>query len=384
MKQHSPTRPLVTVDVWYPFTPHYREGVFRALTDHRNVVYQIFSGSSAPDTTIALAQPRESCRRKYVKNIWLGPLLVQPAAVRHALTCRTDAVIHFGSVMYLTTWLAAAILRVRRKKVYFWTIGWHRPDRGPKRLIRLAFYRLADTLLLYGSTAESIGLAAGYPADRMRVIGNSHDRDVNDQVYEHEDPVDFSELRNAEVIGAVIRPNRNKRLELLIEAARRLRLNGRNVAVCIVGDGPCREQLEDLARKKSVPALFPGSRHNPDVLRSVYERLRLTVVPEAVGLTAVHSLWYGRPVISNNDAYGQMPEYEAIKPGLTGDLYDAGDVDALTGCIGRWLDVMASEQTRVEAACVAEAQARWSSGAHANRITEAVLRDMDGHSRRSK
>lgn len=46
----------------------------------------------------------------------------------------------------------------------------------------------------------------------------------------------------------------------------------------------------------------------------------LCVSPGNVGLTAMHSLVFGCPVITHNCFEWQMPEFEAIQPGITGDF----------------------------------------------------------------
>ena len=60
------------------------------------------------------------------------------------------------------------------------------------------------------------------------------------------------------------------------------------------------------------------------------------VSPGNVGLTAMHALVYGIPVISHSNAAAQMPEFEAITPGLTGELFKENDVfslcESLTRC----------------------------------------------------
>ena len=46
------------------------------------------------------------------------------------------------------------------------------------------------------------------------------------------------------------------------------------------------------------------------------------VSPGEVGLTAIHSMTYGTPVITHNNFSCQMPEHEVIIPGITGEFFD--------------------------------------------------------------
>jgi glycosyltransferase involved in cell wall biosynthesis len=64
----------------------------------------------------------------------------------------------------------------------------------------------------------------------------------------------------------------------------------------------------------------------------------ICVAPGEVGLTAMHSLVYGTPVITHNNYLFQMPEYEAIIEGKTGSLYEYGSNDSLIEKIKQWLE----------------------------------------------
>jgi hypothetical protein len=63
------------------------------------------------------------------------------------------------------------------------------------------------------------------------------------------------------------------------------------------------------------------------------------VSPGNVGLTAIHALSYGTPVITHDDYKHQMPEFEAIVPGKTGAFFIANDLNSLRFEIESWLDL---------------------------------------------
>ena len=86
----------------------------------------------------------------------------------------------------------------------------------------------------------------------------------------------------------------------------------------------------------------------------------LCVSPGNVGLTAVHAMSYGTPVVSHNDFMTQMPEYETVVEGRTGLLYRAGDYADLKRAIRQWLTSGRSrEEIRMD--CYREIDARWNS-----------------------
>jgi glycosyltransferase involved in cell wall biosynthesis len=52
----------------------------------------------------------------------------------------------------------------------------------------------------------------------------------------------------------------------------------------------------------------------------------------------MHALAYGIPVITHDNPDLQMPEWEAIKPGVTGALFRYGDSRDLARIIKEWLE----------------------------------------------
>lgn len=308
-----------------------------------------------------------------LRNWRAGPFLFQWRVLSAVRERSYDAVIFTGDVHYISTWIAAMLARIRGANVYFWTIGWHRPEAGAIRAIRLLFYRLAHGLLLYGETGRRIGATLGYPPERMTVIYNSVSSvGADSNPLEERTLLDSLPRNNGHLIGAVIRLTPVKRLDLLIRAAAVLRSSGTDVSVLLVGAGPQESALKDLADGLKVPLSLPGSIYSSNSLRLLYERLELTVVPNAVGLTAIQSLSHGVPVVTHGNMYAQMPEAEAIRPGITGDFYDFGDVDSLAKTVDRWLGRPKEQRDRSAQACRAEVNDRWSAGVSGNRIAAAL------------
>lgn len=66
----------------------------------------------------------------------------------------------------------------------------------------------------------------------------------------------------------------------------------------------------------------------------------MTVLPERAGLTVMKSLQFGVPVVTVDDPYRQVPEYRAVVPGVTGELYPPGDVEGLGLAILRALEMI--------------------------------------------
>jgi 1,2-diacylglycerol 3-alpha-glucosyltransferase len=349
----------------YHFFAHYREAVIRALAASPGLDLTLI-GDDRPRT------PSESS----IKTMEMGPgltfrkarcwfianrLMLQPGIIKAALG-PYDSLILLGNAAWPCTWIAAALGRLTGKRVYFWTHGWTRRDRGLARHIRRTFYRLAHGLLLYGHMAKMEGIAQGFDPARLHVIYNSLDYEAHAKVREAITPEQCRRLRvemfndpDTPVVVCVARLMGNKRLDMLLRAAAANAAAGMLANVLLVGDGPERSRLEALARELNIRVVFAGSCYDEAMLGRCFRSASVCVSPGNVGLTAMHALAYGTPVVTHDDWENQMPEFESIIPGQTGGLYRAGDESSLASHIAAWTHPspgVAIDRAAVARACV--------------------------------
>ena len=123
---------------------------------------------------------------------------------------------------------------------------------------------------------------------------------------------------------------------MLVSALGKLARIGHRVNLILVGDGPEMRSLRELAEREGVNVHFEGANYDEHRIAELVIASTVTVAPGKVGLTAMHSMAYGVPVISHSDADDQMPEWEAIKPGGTGGYFKSNDLDDLADSIRTW------------------------------------------------
>lgn len=354
--------------------PHYRYGVFKALEEQVEEVTFI-AGANIADSNnsgqIVSIPAGTFQREEIVRNRWIGSAVWQRGVGRLLKKVNPDAVIFTGDAAYLSTWFHAAAARLRGRKVYFWTIGWHKPDAGLRRFVRLAFYRLANELLVYGNYGRELGIAAGYPAERITVIYNGFHSLADAKSADL--PAGSLPDGSRPVIGAVIRLSQNKGLEEVIKAIAHLRdEHGIDADGLIVGEGPARPELKKLATDLGVRLYLPGAMYSQQDLAKVYQDLTVTVVPKAAGLTVLQSLQAGTPVVTIADPLQQMPEFEAIEDGVTGSLVDEADAESIAGACAEWIERLAGDSAETAAACRQAVRETWSSTGQAARIVGAL------------
>lgn len=370
------------IAVLYTHFPHYRRAVFNAMSRSDDYSFEFFYDPRGIDQTIASGQAVANHQPRNVRMIGKR-LLWQQGALSLALLGDYDRYIFLGNPFILSTWIAAILVRVRGRPVYFWTHGWLRREKGTKGLIRNTFYRLADGLMVYGERARLIGADTGFDLNRIHVIGNSLDydvqRDAREALYAYPE-ADSENISSGMRLGspyflAVSRLVPEAGLNQAIEAMAKL---PSNAVLVIVGDGPERKSLELRARELDVDARFLGAVYDEALLASLFTNARAVVSPGKVGLLAIHALGYGAPVITHDDLDRQMPEVEAIEPEMTGILFRYGDRQSLVSAMQRYFNLSdnAPERTACRAAAISRIEQDFTPEAQTAKITRALDADL--------
>ncbi len=329
------------------FFAHYRRTVFELLLAHpRHRVTLVGDPDSAGhDPSIASWLPEDRARMVATSFVRLpGGLLWQRGVVGLALGRRYDGLIFIADMKWVSTWVAAFLARAMGKQVYYWAHGWRQRDRGLKGKVRCCYFRLAHRLLLYGRRSRAIAIENGFDPRRVQVIYNCLDYPAQRAARMRIGPDERRALRGrlfgdaeAPVVACPTRLVPQRRLDLLFEAVARLRTSHqRHINVLLVGDGPVRAALEALATRLQIPVHFAGACYDEERMAGYLTAATCTVAPGMVGLTAMHSLAFGVPVLTHGDPDRQMPESEAVVPGVTGDHFRTDDVADLATVIERW------------------------------------------------
>jgi len=334
------------VAVIYDAFPHYRKGVIEELAASENYKYYFFGNTAYRDSAIKAYTFKSGLEFVGTKSLYLGPFLVQMNILNGLLRNKISHCIFLGNPWFLSCWILTPILRLLGKRVYFWSHGWLVSNEPPlRRLVKRIFFRLPHALLLYGKRSKEIGVSRGFAADNIYVIGNSLDYRTQKRVFSELALRSPAELRrdfgfplDRKIIICTAVVTRRCRFDLLINAASQLQAASEHVFLLIVGDGPERENLTKLAATLGVASQFLGACYDENTLAKLYKLSDLTVSPGKIGLTAVHSMAYGTPVISHNNPDNQGPEYEAIVPGVTGDFFIENSSEDLARVILRWFE----------------------------------------------
>lgn len=371
------------VSVIYHHYPHYRAPVLRAMADSNAHDYR-FWGSLDDVAGIKAFKGDE--------RVHIEPLRFRVDGTAWHLRGywpalkdeNTDALVVLANPNMPASWVIAILGRLMGKKILFWGHGWLKPESRVKSAIRQVYFRLAHRVMVYGDRARELGSKFGYPRDRIDPIYNSLDYDNAQKALaeiarngQHGGILPQSLFAHPErpLVICTARITQLCRFDLLLDAAAQLDRDGTPVNILLVGDGPERDALEAQAKRLGVDVHFFGACYHEKILARLLYFADVTVSPGKIGLTVIHSLTYGTPAITHGNLDEQMPEVEAIVPGLTGLLFQHNDSADLARAIRQWFET-GPDRDDVRQACQAVVAEKWNPVVQARLIDESIDRAL--------
>jgi glycosyltransferase involved in cell wall biosynthesis len=254
-------------------------------------------------------------RNKFDVRVW-------PRLVRLLRRRRIDAVITVGAGDKMF-WGRLAAHRARVPVIIsaLHSTGW--PD-GVGRLNRV-LTRITDAFIAVAPAhGRFLVNHERFPASKVAVIPNGVDTDRFAPVFDVSAVRSELGIRTSDpVVGivAALRPEKNH--ELYLEVARRIVAQLPAARFLIIGDGPCREVLQQRVNELQLGSnvMFLGTREDVPRLLSAMDVFVLTSHIEANPVSILEAMSAGRPVVSTN--VGSI--HEAMAEGKTGFLVAPDD-----------------------------------------------------------
>ena len=238
--------------------------------------------------------------------------------------------------------LLPAVLRARLggPPVVLWGHGYSRWPSPPRDSLRNFCGHRADAVLLYTRTiADRLIRQNGFDPQRVFVAQNALDQAPIRTAREHwlarpQELAAFAAKRGLDPQRTLIFVSRleaENRIGLLLEATARICAREPRARLVIVGDGPERAALQARAAELGLGArvLFAGKIYDEPALAPWMLSASLLCYPVNIGLSLLHAMGYGLPVVTGDDIAAQNPEIEALAHGTNGLLYRDGDIDHL-------------------------------------------------------
>ena len=346
---------MLRVAIAYHYIAHYRKAVFNKLCESKDIQYNIMADevSNMHSIKVLTSDPSssgESLSKNWfnLRNVWLTKdLLWQRGLISQVIGKKFDAVILLGNMYFLSTWVVAFLAKICGIKVYFWTHGYLNNEKSIKSFFRNLFYKISDGLLLYGNNAKNILIKKGFSEKKLHVIYNSLDFDLQSQLISEISNQEINDKKKSlgikddeSVIIASGRLTKGKRFDVLVDLIKKINAQGKNCKLLIIGEGPEKEKIISYSKNCNVESkiIFFGACYDEKLLSLLYSMSNVCVVPGDIGLSAIHSLSYGLPVVTHDDFSTHKPEFEAITDGMNGSFYKKDDLSDLAIKVRYWLD----------------------------------------------
>lgn len=367
------------IAIIYHFFAHYRETIVERLARSTAADFVFFGDDHDYESAIKPAHFSQQVRFRSCKTTRIyRSVMWQSGIIRIALSREFDQVCFLGNAYWIATWIAAIAARMTGKRVLFWSHGFLGPPKGVKGLFRRAFFRLAHAHLFYGRWAKQHAIEIGWDPSALHVVHNCLDLDSQIRSRGSVTQQELTDLRaslfadpSLPIAFCSCRLQPSKRLDMLVTALATLRTEGIKANLLIVGDGSCRGELEKRARDAGIDAHFTGVCYDDARLARLISASDVTVSPGFVGLTAIHSMAFGVPVVTHGSMAKQAPEVEAVVPGVTGDFFTLGDTADLARVMRPWLQ-RGIDRSKTRAACIAMVERFWSPSFQQGAIEHAV------------
>ena len=273
----------------------------------------------------------------------------------------------YGPTWDLSFWSFLLLKRTifRRKKVNIWVHGWYGKESRIESRLKKFMYDTVDGIFCYGDRARKLLLDMGYDRNKVFAIHNSLNYDEQKQLREKQVTTNIYRNHFGNEYPTLIflgRLTPVKQLNMFLDAVAILRTKGKYFNVILVGDGPMYGSLLNKATELGLleHIWFYGACYDESTNAELVYNADLCVAPGNVGLTAMHTMMFGCPVVTHNDFAYQMPEYEAVKPHYTGCFFKRGDVNSLADKIEEWFTINGDKREEIRKCCYQEIDKNWN------------------------
>lgn len=317
---------------------HYRKNIY--LLMDRELGIDFFFGDNRPGKIKPFDVTTLQHFKGWFHNINCGPFYWQKGVLQ-LLKSNYDVIITPGDTYCLSSWALMFLAKHYNKKMFLWTHGAYGDEKGLKLFLTKLRAKVTACSLLYGNYAKDLLVKYGADENKLRVIYNSLDYDEQilmrgnikkSPIYEEHFANDN---KNLVFIG---RLTKIKKLDQVLRALANLNKDKARYNVTFIGDGSEKDALVKLTKELTIEdnVWFYGACYDEKQIADFLYNADLCVSPGNVGLTAMHAMTFGCPVVSHSNMVAQMPEVEAIEDGLTGTYFKENSIESLADSVQRW------------------------------------------------
>jgi glycosyltransferase involved in cell wall biosynthesis len=328
------------VYVQQPTVPHYRLPFFDAVDkrlQHRLCVSASRHVCGGPSSVTA--------QRDYLdlehpcKEVWGGRAFWQRAMRPGPDVGPGDVVVVSGNPRFLSTLRLVYLAHRRGMGVVWWGHGWSPTSSETRARVRTRLMRTSHAVLLY-TDREVEDWRPRLPAHiglfgAQNAVDHSQARDETARWNGERLKGFVKEQRLGErcllLFCGRLRRQPATQLDVLLSALAKLIVRDPRYLLAVIGDGEEMPRLRAIAQARGVDAhvRWLGAQHDEGQLAPWFLSSLCFVYPGSIGLSLLHAMSYGLPVITHADRRHHGPEIAALRDGWNGIEFSPGDVDDL-------------------------------------------------------
>ena len=326
--------------------PSYRLDFYKSLIDQFGKGLTVFCQTKIPGMALNTIHDRFPHNVHLVKSITAKEEKLGWQFLPLFKLLSYDVIFIYGNPRIISNLVYALILLLLKRKVVIWGQAHTAGSKPLLKRIRLLWWRCFRYFFVYTDN-ESKWLARNGFCNKIIVgMNNGLDQRKIDRIrkqWPKQKLIQWQQenkINGRPLLVSCARLVAKNHFEECIELLSRMQNEDYDVAWVVIGDGPQRYHLKQLSESCGVAdrIIWLGPVYKEEELAPWFLSADLFLHPAAIGLSLLHAMGYGLPVVTQDDASGHMPEFAAFRNGETGLLYTSGDMSDLHNKVRSLID----------------------------------------------
>jgi glycosyltransferase involved in cell wall biosynthesis len=322
-----------SVIIQQPALPKYRKPIFRELANRAGVNLKVYFSNN--DASLENVKADGFDAKPFpIKSFTIGKrkLMWHSAQWDSARRGACNVLILSWNVQYLS--LIPTLVRARFNgiRTILWGHGFSKTESPLRKWTRDAIGRLADALVFYDHVTAKKFVDSGWSKKRIFVAPNSLDQFEIQRAREkwlqdlpalREEQIKrgLVDKKNLIYVGRIYQENR---LDLMVSALPEILKKHSDIQLLVIGEvNDCALEIQCQAEKLGVSHLIKwlGPIYDEQTISLYMLSSQLFCYPANIGLSIMHAMGYGVPVITGDNISTHNPEIHVLRNGENGILF---------------------------------------------------------------
>ncbi|MEO1204720.1 MAG: glycosyltransferase [Pseudomonadota bacterium] len=355
------------ITILQPVVPSYRVALFDRMAEHFGAEFVVYA-SQQDMGVLTHGQDRRTWHRALGPFRRILPGFEWQSGAAGIPVGKGDVVVVSGNPRNLAGIVLMLKARARGAHVLCWGHYWSSSSGKWRARLRLTLMQLADGFVFYTDAEKGEYLAWRGGAHAKPVFALNNGLDTRD-IRRMRQPYVANE-REARVlfIGRI-----TEKADLGTLLAALAEPDCKQIGLDVIGNGELEETARQLATRLGLGdrVTWHGGTTDEARIAKIANRCQAFVYPGSVGLSLIHGLAYGLPVIVHDDRWQHMPEFAAMEPGVNGVTFSEGDATSLAGVLVKLL-CEAAQLEAMSRAAVTTTEGSFNTDDMARRFCAAI------------